>query len=86
MILAALACRFKSRLGQAVLAVIIATLILRFPILTEWMDAKMRTWIFDAADSVRTLALPVILFFCKSFSETGGTTPLTPEAKERTDK
>ena len=84
-ILDAIACRFKSRFGQAILTVIVATLVLRFPWITAWMDEKMRGWTFEAADSIRNLALPVLLLFAKGFNETGGTKPLTPEAAQRVD-
>jgi len=83
--LQSITCRLKSRFGQAISTVIVATLALRYPWLTAWMDEKMRSWAFEAADSVRTLALPVLLLFAKGFNETGGSTPLTPEAAKRVE-
>lgn len=77
--------RFKTRFGQAMLAVVISTLLLRFPGLTAWCDEALQKWIMTTADAVRTLALPIILMFAKSFTETGGSKPLTPEAASRAE-
>lgn len=76
--------RLKSRFGQAVLTVIIATIILSYPSLTAWMDETMRKWIMDTAYAIRNLALPILIMFAKAFNETGGTKPMTNEAVRRT--
>ncbi len=77
--------RLKSRIGQAALTVLAATLILRFPILTAWLDESFRSVVMKTADSIRTLALPALLVFTKQWNETGGDKPITPEAKERVE-
>lgn len=73
-----------SRLAQAGAVIVLATLILRFPwLITSWSDEKLSTWVFQTADAIRDLALPILLLFLKGFSETGGTKPLTSEAAHR---
>jgi hypothetical protein len=74
----------SSRLGQAAFVIVIATLVLRFPwIITSWTDEKLSTWVFQTADAIRDLALPILLLFMKGFTETGGSRPLTHEAESR---
>ena len=74
----------SSRLGQAAAVIVIATLLLRFPwLITSWTDEKLATWVFQTADAIRDLALPILLLFMKGFTETGGTKPLTTEAAQR---
>lgn len=75
--------RFKTPFGQAALTVVAATLVLRFPILSAWMDESFRNVVMKGADAIRTLALPTLIVFTKKWDETGGTKPITPEAKER---
>jgi hypothetical protein len=86
-ILTAIRSRLSTTFGKAILAVIIATIILRFPwLITSWSDEKFSAWIMNTADNLRDLALPIILMFAKSFTETGGSKPITPEAVDRASK
>jgi len=80
-----IAARVKSRFGQAALTVIVATVILSYPWLIDWMDETMKKWIVETCYAVRTLALPILVMFAKGFNETGGTKPLTEEAKHRVE-
>ncbi len=84
-ILTNIASRFRTGFGKAILVVIISTLILRFPWLLDWCDKMLKDWILGTADAIRTLALPIILAFAKSFTETGGSVPITKEAAERAE-
>lgn len=79
--------RLSTTYGKAMVAVVIATVILRFPwIITSWSDAKFADWMMNTADNLRDLALPIILMFAKSFTETGGSKPITDEAASRAGK
>lgn len=82
-ILQSILARCKSRFGQAMLTVIVSTLILSYPWLIGWMDDVMKKWVLETAYAIRTLALPIIMMFAKGFNESGGTVGLTDEAKER---
>lgn len=82
-ILAAIKSRLATTFGKAMLSVVISTIILSFPWLLSWMDDGFEKVVMDACYTIRNLALPIILMFAKSFTETGGTKPLTHEAENR---
>jgi len=76
----------SSPIGKAAAVILFSTIILRFPwLITSWTDEKLSKWAFETADAIRDLALPILLMFMKGFRETGGSKPMTEEAKTRVE-
>ena len=77
--------RLSSTLGKAVLGLIIAEALLRFPVLTSWLDKGTHDSIMSVVYEIKSWAWGFILLFAKSYNQTGGTVPITVEAQRRAE-
>jgi len=81
--LTAISCRFQSRLGKAILSVLLASVTLRYPWIIGWLDTDLQQTVFSLCDTLKQTGIYIILFFVKGFNETGGSKALTDEAAKR---
>jgi hypothetical protein len=77
--------RLNTLFGKAVLGLLISCAFLRWPVLTNWMGADVHDKIMAVCYEVKSWGLGIILLFAKSWNQTGGTVPTTPESKLRTE-
>ncbi len=74
---------FMSTLGKAVIGLLVAGLFLRFPALTSWLGEDVQKPILATCYEIKSWGVAIVLMFAKSFNQTGGTKPITPEAETR---
>ena len=69
--------------GKAVLGLLIAGVLLRWPVLTGWLGDDLQKDVLGVAYEIKSWAMAIVLMFAKSYNSTGGTKPITPEAETR---